>query len=102
MASSLPRQFCSRAPLASFFIAFLLLAVSVGTAQLRLTVERTQPVRVTVFDILGRTVATPYSGSITGGNEVTIRVGHGLSPGLYLVRVEGEQFSATERLTIVR
>ena len=75
---------------------------SAGTAKLRLTVEATQPVQVTVFDILGRTVATPYSGSITGGNEATIRVGHGLGPGLYLVRVEGEQFSATERLTIVR
>ena len=30
-------QFCSRAPLASFFIAFLLLAVSVGPAQAQIT-----------------------------------------------------------------
>lgn len=75
---------------------------SAGDAQLRLTVDVTQPVRVTVFDVLGRKVATPYDGPMTGRSEATIRVGQGLDPGLYLVRVEGEQFRATKRLTIVR
>lgn len=75
---------------------------SAGDAQLRLTVETTQAVEVAVFDVLGRKVATPHDGPVTGGSPATIYLGSDLSPGLYLVRVEGERFRVTERLTIVR
>jgi hypothetical protein len=75
---------------------------SAGDAQLRLAVENTQNVQVSVFDVLGRHVATLHDGPITGSTEATIRLGGDLSPGLYLVRITGETFRVTERLTIVR
>jgi hypothetical protein len=66
-----------------------------------LTVERPQDVRVEVFDLLGRRVAVPHEGALPAQQEETIRLGGDLSAGTYLVRITGDAFQTTEKLTIV-
>jgi hypothetical protein len=73
-----------------------------GGATLRLAVEQTQAVTVTVYDLLGRAVATPFADTLPAQTERAIRVGEGLPAGSYFIRVSGERFSATERVTVVR
>ena len=72
-----------------------------GPARMGLTVERPQDVRVEVFDLLGRRVAVPHEGALPAQQETTIRLGGDLSAGTYLVRVTGDAFQTTEKLTIV-
>ena len=73
-----------------------------GGAQIRLTVDQQQTVRISVLDLLGREVQIPFAGTLSPQTERTIRVGDNLVPGIYFVRVKGEGFRATERLTIIR
>jgi hypothetical protein len=73
-----------------------------GRAQMRLTVKKTQPVTVAVYDVLGRRVQTAFDRTLSAQTEQAIPVGEGLPSGTYLVRVRGEQFTATERLTIAK
>ena len=72
-----------------------------GPARMGLTVERPQDVRVEVFDLLGRRVAVPHEGALPAQQETTIRLGGDLSAGTYLVRITGDAFQTTEKLTIV-
>jgi len=74
---------------------------SEGRAQIRLAVKESQPVQVTVYDVLGREVRTAFDRVLSGQSERAIRVGKDLPTGTYLIRVEGTQFTATERLTVV-
>ncbi|WP_410336697.1 BspA family leucine-rich repeat surface protein [Longimonas sp.] len=72
-------------------------------ATLELTVQQTQPVTATVYDMLGRRVTTLHRGEIDGNTPTELRVNADeLSSGTYFVRVEGESFKATRRLTVVR
>jgi hypothetical protein len=75
---------------------------SEGPAQMRLTVAEGQPVTVAVYDVLGRRVQTAFDRTLSGQTERAIPVGEDLPSGTYLIRVKGEQFTATERLTIVK
>jgi len=64
-----------------------------------------QGVTVTVYDVLGRQVTTLYDGRLPAQetNRLSLdAAGLGLSSGTYVVRVEGERFVATKRLTVVR
>lgn len=73
------------------------------SATLPVTVQRTQHLDAHLYDALGRRVATLFSGTVEGGQTTRILVdGAGLAPGLYLLRLEGEVFVHTERLTRVR
>ncbi|MCH7976019.1 MAG: choice-of-anchor B family protein [Bacteroidetes bacterium] len=75
---------------------------SAGT-RLTLSVASAQHVSAEVLDITGRRVATVYDGSVTPGASLTLTVdGAGLPSGLYLVRVTGEDFSTTRRISLVR
>lgn len=72
-------------------------------ARLQLTVREAQDVTITVHDALGRRVQTLYDGRI-GANapqDLTVQ-GSRLASGAYFVRLEGEHFMATRRLTLVR
>jgi surface protein len=73
-----------------------------GEAHVQLTVRETQPVRVAVYDVLGREVRVVFDGPMSAQQPTTLRIGEGLPAGQYFVRAVGERFSATERLTIVR
>ena len=75
------------------------------TAQTALTlrVAETQPVRVELFDVLGRRVQMLFEGTAAPGAPVEVRVeAASLPAGLYLVRASGETFRATRRVTLAR
>ena len=73
-----------------------------SSAHMGLVVQQSQTVRVAVYDLLGREVATAFRGTVPAQTERSIRVGSRLPAGSYFIRVTGEHFSATERLTVVR
>lgn len=72
-------------------------------AQLRLVVQEAQTVKVVVYDALGRRVQTLYDERVEANAPQNLMVeGAGLASGLYFVRLEGEHFTTTRRLTLVR
>ena len=71
--------------------------------RLTLSVARAQHVSAEVLDIAGRRVAIAFDGLVTEGGAAAIDVaGADLPAGLYLVRVSGEDFSTTRRISLVR
>ena len=76
---------------------------STGRAALELTVASAQTVRVSVYDALGRQVAVAYDGEARPGAAVRVSLsGSALAPGVYIVRVAGETFVESRRLTVTR
>ena len=74
-----------------------------GEAWLTLQVREAQTVRADLYDVLGRRVATLHDGTLDAGREHRLALdGHGLSSGLYLVRVVGERFAETRRVVVAR
>jgi hypothetical protein len=74
-----------------------------GASRLSFTADAAQTVRAVVVDALGREVAVVFEGSVAGGSETTVVLDAGrLAPGTYVVRVTGETFAETRRLTVVR
>ena len=72
-------------------------------ATFTLEVARAQPVRVGVYDALGRQVALLHDGDLAAGTAHRFAVdARSLASGTYFVRVSGEAFSATERLTLLK
>ena len=70
---------------------------------LTLRVNEPQHVRATLFDLLGRRVALLHDGAIAAGSPLNISVnGATLRPAVYFVRIEGEEFSATQRVVRVQ
>ncbi|MDX1407439.1 MAG: T9SS type A sorting domain-containing protein [Saprospiraceae bacterium] len=72
-------------------------------ARFTLEVAEQQDVRIAVYDVLGREVATLYSGTLTAGpaHEFTID-GAGLPSGSYVIRAFGEHFSDTRSVTLMK
>jgi hypothetical protein len=74
-----------------------------GQATLPVTVRETQRVQVMLYDMLGRRIATVYDGEMRGQDTQPIQLNTGrLASGTYFVRVRGEGFITTERLTVIR
>ncbi len=72
-----------------------------GQATLRFAVPEARPVRVEVFDGLGRRVRTLYDGTPEAGAVQAVTLdGAALPSGVYLVRLVGEGVSASQ--TVVR
>ena len=72
------------------------------TATLHVRVPTPQRVVAEVFDALGRRVAMPFDGEVSiAGADVHLDA-QMLPPGLYVVRVRGESFVETRRVTVVR
>ncbi len=70
-----------------------------ATTVLRLAVDAPQAVRAELYDVVGRRVATLFEGSVAAGVPVEFEVdGARLRPGVYVVRVTGETFAATQRI----
>ena len=70
-----------------------------------LALDRAQDVRVEVFDVLGRAVATLHDGPLAAGDVHRFDfhpAGRGLATGVYFVRAVGETFSDTRRVVLVR
>ena len=76
---------------------------STGRAELTLSVDRSQAVRVELVDVAGRRVATLFDGTAVPGAAVTLSVdGADLPAGVYVVRAQGETFDAAQRITLTR
>jgi hypothetical protein len=74
-----------------------------GGATLDVAVRRAQDVQVALYNVLGQRVATAYRGTLPGEETTTLRVDASwLSSGVYFARVDGEDFTTTKRLTVVR
>ena len=74
-------------------------------ATLELAVKEAQDVTVAVYDLLGRRVTTLHDGRLPAQETRQLSLDasrNGLSSGPYFVRVQGEGFVATERLTVVQ
>ena len=70
---------------------------------LRLRVLADQQVTARLYDVAGRELATLYAGPVGGDASVDLEVdGRALPVGVYVVRVTGETFTASRRLTIAR
>ena len=73
-----------------------------GAASLDLTLDRALDLRVVLYDVVGRQVATLADGPAAAG-ETTIGLDvSGLAPGLYLLRVEADGQAVTRRMTVLR
>ena len=74
-----------------------------GQAALQLRVVADQQVTARLYDVAGRELATLYAGPVGSANPVDLEVdGRDLPVGVYVVRVTGETFTASQRLTIAR
>jgi len=74
---------------------------SAGTVEL--TVGTSQDVRVAVYDMLGREVMVIFDGTVAASQRALISVAAGrLDAGVYVIRATGEDFTAIQRVTIVR
>jgi len=74
-------------------------------ATVELAVQERQEVAVRLYDLLGRRVATLHSGPLPAQELRRLRLdvsSTGLTSGTYFLRVRGEDFAATERITVVR
>ena len=68
-----------------------------------LAVAETQDVLISVVNLLGQHVATLYDGVLTANQERTFTFEAGRLPsGVYLIRVEGESFTDTRRVTLLK
>ncbi len=71
-------------------------------ATLTLRVDRSQHVRAVLYDLLGRQIVLLYDGDVRAETPITLFVeGGSLRPGVYFVRVAGEQFVTTRQVVRV-
>jgi hypothetical protein len=74
-----------------------------GTSTMQFTTREAMPVTVALYNLLGQRVETLYQGQTTAGQSQRVTVdGSTLSSGVYFLRVEGNAFTKTERVTVVR
>jgi hypothetical protein len=71
-----------------------------GTATV--TVATAQQVRAAVYNALGQRVAVLHDGRLPADDPAVLQVGEALPAGVYLLRVEGESFSATRKFVRIR
>lgn len=72
-------------------------------ARLDVMLDRTEQVRVEVFDVLGRRLVVLHEGQLAAGTAHTFRLnGRDLISGIYLVRVTGESFAQTRRVILAK
>jgi len=74
-----------------------------SSARVTLTVGTAQPVRVGLYDLLGREVRTLHNAPVGAGQPTTLRFDTaGLAPGVYVVRASGPDLTLAERVTVLR
>ena len=74
-------------------------------ATVELAVKERQDVQVRLYDVLGRRVGTLHDGPLPAQELRRLRLdapATGLTSGTYFLRVTGEEFAATEQITVVR
>lgn len=78
-----------------------------GATSIPFSLAEPSPVRLAVYDVLGREVAVIVDGDLGPGSyelswDGTDALGQALSPGTYVYRLSAGTFSAVQRLTLVR
>ncbi|MEM8485161.1 MAG: T9SS type A sorting domain-containing protein [Bacteroidota bacterium] len=72
-------------------------------ARLNVAVNRAQEVRVTLFDMLGRRVEEAFSGYLAADEKHVIELNASrLSAGMYMVRIQGDSFTESRSLVLVK
>lgn len=69
---------------------------------IRFSVQRAEPVRLAVYDLLGREVAVLVDGTLAAGSYETTLDASGLSSGVYLYRLTASGNSLTRRMVLAR
>lgn len=72
------------------------------SAQFTLEVREPQAVRISVFDLLGRSVQVIHDGPLDHGSRHFTIDGSGLPSGSYILRAVGETFTAVQRMTLLK
>ena len=73
-----------------------------GATDIAFSIPESGPVRLTVYDILGREVARLFDG-VAGTEEQSVRFdARGLRAGIYVVRLEAEGVSRTRKVVLAR
>jgi len=75
---------------------------SAGRTTVRFTLDEAAPVRLAVYDLLGREVASLADGRYPAGTHEARFDGSGLAAGLYIVRLDAGGAVETRRLTLAR
>jgi hypothetical protein len=74
-----------------------------ATATITLSVHAPQTLHAAMYDALGRRVQTLHIGRVAAHEPLQLTIkAETLPSGLYLIRLHGETFSATRRVTVVR
>ena len=74
-----------------------------GAVQLGLTVDQSQDVAVTLFDMMGRQVALLFEGAVAADQTLDLRLDTSSLPaGVYVVRAVGASVGLVRRVTVVR
>ncbi|PEN05814.1 hypothetical protein CRI93_11990 [Longimonas halophila] len=74
-----------------------------GRGQLEVAVRETQDVTVAIYDALGRQVRTLHNGPLQGDQSHVMQIdADGLASGMYFVRMQSADGSATQRFAVVR
>ena len=73
-----------------------------GHTTLTLTLDAPQPVRIAVFDALGRRVAVLHDGEMAAGTHRLRLDAAGLPGGAYLVRASGAAGAVSRQVTVLR
>ncbi|HKK39695.1 MAG TPA: M43 family zinc metalloprotease [Cryomorphaceae bacterium] len=69
--------------------------------RLRLELSKNQNVRIDVVDAAGRIVRSPFQGLMTAGTQnIQIQLDYSLTPGMYFVRMTGEEGVAVRKLIV--
>ncbi|MBN8589971.1 MAG: T9SS type A sorting domain-containing protein [Rhodothermia bacterium] len=73
------------------------------SANLSFSVKTSQPVTLTLVNLLGQTVQTLFSGTIPANETQYARIGAGNLPaGTYFVRLSGATFNTTRSITLLK
>lgn len=67
--------------------------------QVELVLETEQNVHMELLDVLGRRVTTGHQGMLSSGRQTVEIRPQAISPGIYILRITGDDFSRTVRLT---
>lgn len=74
-----------------------------GTSTLRFIARESGPVTVVLYDVLGREVKTLHQGRVSGGQTQRVSLdASGLSSGTYFLRLKGEGFTRSHRVTVAQ
>jgi len=74
-----------------------------GRGRLEVQVREKQDVRVVLYNVLGQEVRTLHDGPLAANTPRTVRVnGSSLASGVYFVRVQGETFQTTRKVTLAQ